>query len=128
MTTLRDQDVAAPSERKPKPAAFVVWAENGNCIMWTTNKPQADACAAKHERPLRELYDQDVVACLLAAEEGAAEAFGVVVQDNRDLEVEVKRLQTLLEGAHATIRNMSARGGYQPIGNNGPVQPPPKKP
>jgi chromosome segregation ATPase len=65
---------------------------------------------------------------LKLAEEGAAEAFGVVVQDKRDLQAEVKRLQTLLNSAHTTIRNMSARGGYQPIATAGAVQPPPRKP
>lgn len=65
---------------------------------------------------------------LRLAEEGAAEAFGVVVRDKRNLEAEVKRLQALLDGAHATIRSMSARGGYQPVGTTGPVQPPPRKP
>jgi len=128
MTTLNNGDPADPSVHEPKPAAYVVWAENGNCIMWTTNKTQAQACASKHERPMRELYDQDVVASLLAAEEGAAEAFGAVVQDKRDLEAEVKRLHTLLEGAHATIRGMPTRGGYQPVGTSGPVHPPPRKP
>lgn len=128
MTTLANEDPADPSVHEPKPAAYVVWAENGNCIMWTTNKPQAEACAKEHKRTMRELYDQDVVRGLLAAEDGAAEAFGVVVQDKRDLEAEVRRLQKLLEGAHATIRNMSPRGGYQPISTSGPVQPPPRKP
>lgn len=128
MTTLNNEDPADPSVHEPKPAAYVVWAENGNCIMWTTNKAQAKECAEKYQRPMRELYDQDVVTGLLAAEEGAAEAFGVVVQDKRDLENEVGRLRTLLEGAHATIRSMSARGGYQPVGTTGPVQPPPRKP
>lgn len=128
MTTFNGEDPADPSVHEPKPTAFVVWAENGNCIMWTTNKAQAQACAEKHQRPMRELYDQDVVAGLLAAEEGGAEAFGVVVQDKRDLEAEVKRLQTLLNGAHATIRDMAARGGYQPIAPAGTVQPPPTRP
>jgi hypothetical protein len=38
------------------------------------------------------------------AEEGAKEAFGHVVQDKRDLEAEVRRLQALLDGAHQIIR------------------------
>lgn len=38
------------------------------------------------------------------AEEGAAQAFGDVVQQKRDLEAEVKRLQSLLDGAYASIR------------------------
>jgi len=65
---------------------------------------------------------------LKLAEEGAAEAFGVVVQDKHDLQAEVKRLQTLLNSAHTMIRNMSARGGYQPIATAGAAQPPPRKP
>lgn len=128
MTVMNGEDPADPSVHEPQPAAFVVWAENGDCILWTRNKGQAEACAKEHKRPMRELYDQDVVRGLLAAEEGAAEAFGVVVQDKRDLEAEVRRLQKLLDGAHATIRNMSPRGGYQPIGTSRPVQPPPRKP
>lgn len=128
MTTLNNEDPADPSVHEPKPTAYVVWAENGNCIMWTTNKAQAKECAERYQRPMRELYDQDVVTGLLAAEEGAAEAFGVVVQDKRDLENEVGRLRALLEGAPATIRSMSARVGYQPVGTTGPVQPPPRKP
>lgn len=128
MTTLENEDPADPSVHEPKPSAYVVWAKNGNCIMWTTKKDQAEACAKEHKRPMRELYDQDVVTSLLAAEEGAAEAFGVVVQDKRDLEAEVRRLHTLLEGAHTTIRTMSACGGYQPKAPDGPLQPPPSKP
>lgn len=38
------------------------------------------------------------------AEEGAKEAFGVVVQEKRDLEKEVRRLTELLAGAHQIIR------------------------
>ena len=41
------------------------------------------------------------------AEEGAAQAFGDVVQQKRDLEGEVKRRQSLLDGAYASIRNYS---------------------
>ena len=41
---------------------------------------------------------------LQLAEEGAAHAFGDVVQQKRDLECEVKRLQSLLDGAYASIR------------------------
>jgi hypothetical protein len=71
MSTLTNEDPADPRPHEPKPAAYVVWAENGNCIMWTTNKAQALACAAKYERPMRELYDQDVVHGLLATEQSA---------------------------------------------------------
>lgn len=53
---------------------------------------------------LREEVEQ-----LKLAEEGAAEAFGVAVQDKRDLEAEVKRLQSLLDGAYASIRQYAAR-------------------
>lgn len=41
---------------------------------------------------------------LKLAEEGAAEAFGAVVQDKQDLEAEVKRLQSLLDDAYALVR------------------------
>ena len=61
MTVMTNEDPADPSAHEPKPV-YVVWAENGNCIMWTTNKAQAEACAQKHERPMRTLHDQDVVA------------------------------------------------------------------
>jgi len=47
---------------------------------------------------LRKEVDQ-----LELAELGAQEAFGVVVQDKRDLEKEVKRLTDLLRGAHQSI-------------------------
>lgn len=60
MTTLNDEDPADPSVHEPKPV-YVVWAENGNCIMWTTNKAQAESCAEQHDRPMRELHDQAVV-------------------------------------------------------------------
>lgn len=46
---------------------------------------------------------------LRLAEEGAAQAFGDVVQQKRDLEAEVKRLQSLLDGAYASIRQHAAR-------------------
>jgi hypothetical protein len=57
----------------------------------------------------RELVDvlRAQVGNLMLAEEGAAEAFGVVVQEKRDLEVEVSRLQSLLDGAYASIRKRS---------------------
>lgn len=56
MTVMTNEDPADPSAHEPKPV-YVVWAENGNCIMWTTNKAQAEACAQKHERPMRTLHD-----------------------------------------------------------------------
>jgi len=46
-------------------------------------------------------------ACVLemdAAEEGAKEAFGVVVQEKHDALAECKRLRTLLEAAYADLR------------------------
>lgn len=61
MTVMTNEDPADPSAHEPKPV-YVVWAESGNCIMWTTNKAQATECAEKHQRPMRTLYDQDVVA------------------------------------------------------------------
>lgn len=61
------------------------------------------------------------------AEEGAKEAFGAVVQQKRDLEAKVEHLQKLLDGAYASIRRLSARGGYQPIGTNSQTQPPPSR-
>jgi hypothetical protein len=45
---------------------------------------------------------------LEAAEEGAAEAFGVVVQDKRDLEAECHKLRELLDSAYAQIRRLHA--------------------
>jgi hypothetical protein len=48
---------------------------------------------------------------LEAAEEGAAEAFGVVVQEKRDLEAECKRLRELLDSAYAQIRRMARDAG-----------------
>jgi hypothetical protein len=48
---------------------------------------------------------------LKLAEVGAAQAFGDVVQDKRDLEKEVKRLQSLLDGAYASIRKRAQASG-----------------
>ena len=42
------------------------------------------------------------------AEEGAKEAFGVIVQEKHDLAAECLRLRALLESAHAIIRRSSA--------------------
>lgn len=61
MTVMTNEDPADPSAHEPKPV-YVVWAESGNCIMWTTNKAQAECCAQEHKRPMRELFDQAVVA------------------------------------------------------------------
>ena len=47
------------------------------------------------------------VASLEAAEEGAKEAFGVVVQDKHDAQAECARLRELLTSAHAQIRKMA---------------------
>jgi hypothetical protein len=49
------------------------------------------------------------VEALKLGEEGAKEAFGVVVQDKRDLEAESKRRQTLLDAAYADIRRMGQK-------------------
>jgi replicative superfamily II helicase len=113
MPTASKEDCVAPELHEATAAAYVVWADNGNCLMWTTSQAQAEACAAKHQRPMRKLYDQDEVialnkrvAELLLAEEGAAEAFGAVVQAKRALEAEVKRLQSLLDCAYASIQRL----------------------
>lgn len=45
---------------------------------------------------------------LEAAEEGAKEAFGVVVQEKHDALAECKRLRELLEDCHAQIRRQAA--------------------
>lgn len=66
MTVLDNEDPADPSVHEPQPVAYVVWAENGNCILWTTNKAQAQECAAKYERPMRELYDQAAIETAVA--------------------------------------------------------------
>lgn len=47
------------------------------------------------------------VASLEAAEEGAKEASGVVVQDKHDAQAECARLRDLLTSAHAQIRKMA---------------------
>ena len=44
------------------------------------------------------------VEVLKLAEEGAKEAFGHVVQQKHDTEAECKKLRTLLDSAHETIR------------------------
>ena len=41
---------------------------------------------------------------LKLAEEGASEAYGVLVQEKRDLETKVKRLEVLLNSAYESIR------------------------
>lgn len=45
---------------------------------------------------------------LEAAEEGAKEAFGVVVQEKRDALAECQRLRLLLDDCHAQIRRQAA--------------------
>jgi len=59
----------------------------------------------------RELVDvlRAQVGNLMLAEEGAVEAFGVIVQDKRDLEADVTRLKTLLDGAYESVRNYAKR-------------------
>lgn len=80
-----------------------------------------------HTNHTTEYELREQIRLLELAEEGAKEAFGEVVQQKRDLEAKVKHLQKLLDGAYASIRSLSARGGYQPIGTSGPIQPPPSK-
>ena len=147
MTTFNNEDPADPSVHEPKPAAYVVWAENGNCIMWTTNKAQAEACAKKHQRPMRELYDQDHLADAAAMERERLLAnmtrYGwrrasiwkhFYCSATGDY-VDLRELRKLLEAPYraeldsreATTRTQPA-GGYQPLGPAGPVQPPPRKP
>jgi hypothetical protein len=55
---MSDKTPAALSECEPK-IVYVVWAESGNCIMWTKSKRQADECGAKYGRPVRTLCDPD---------------------------------------------------------------------
>ena len=58
-----------------------------------------DLHAMKYAESVLKEVDQ-----LRLAEEGAKEAFGHIVQDKRDLEAEVKRLQELLAGAYRMVR------------------------
>lgn len=51
----------------------------------------------------------DAIDLLLRAEEGAKEAFGVVVQDLHDARKETATLRELLDAAHAQIRRMALR-------------------
>jgi hypothetical protein len=48
---------------------------------------------------------------LEAAEEGAKEAFGVVAEEKHYFQAECKRLQELLNSAHAQIRRMARDAG-----------------
>ena len=61
---------------------------------------------AMTERVIRERDAlREEVAQLKLAEEGAAEAFGVIVQEKRDAEAECKRLNDLLQAAYTQLRN-----------------------
>ena len=146
MTVMSNEDPADPSVHEPKPV-YVVWAENGNCIMWTTNKAQAEACAEKHKRPMRELFDQAVVAHkdveiqeLQALSDRLSDLLSRTAVALRGPEPPLTRWSwhDLPERAAAAVaaidvmqraaKHAASHGGYQPVGTTGPVQPPPRKP
>ena len=73
-----------------------------------------DAALLRKENPDCEIAaNMDAAADLLEklrlTEEGAKEAFGVVVQDKRDLESECKNLRRLLDTAYADLRQAAFR-------------------
>ena len=146
MTTLSDEDPADPSVHEPKPV-YVVWAENGNCIMWTTNKAQAERCAHEHKRPMRELVGQAVVTYkdveiqeLQALSGRLSDLLSRTAVALRGPEPPLTRWRwhDLPERAAAAVaaidvmqraaKHAASQGGYQPIGTTGPVQAPPRKP
>ena len=101
------------------PRAWVIFADNGNCRMWTTFQPHIQKAADAEGLTVTPLFDQTAIDAAVAAErervrllelaeEGAKEAFGVVVQKTRDLEKEVQRLTDLLAGAHRSIREYAS--------------------
>lgn len=102
--------LAAQAEQQAGPVATVTrFHDLGGEIDWT-GRVICPVGTKLYTHPVEaELVPQlrEEIAMLKLAEEGAAEAFGVVVQDKRDLEAEVRRLQTLLEGAHALIRKLA---------------------
>lgn len=65
----------------------------------------ADVCDALEELKTA----RNEIQSLKLGEEGAQEAFGVVVQAKRDLEAEVVRLKGLLASAHESIRQANLR-------------------
>jgi hypothetical protein len=146
MTVMTNEDPTDPSAHEPKPV-YAVWAESGNCIMWTTNKAQAECCAQEHKRPMRELFDQSVVAYkdveiqeLQALSDRLSDLLSRTAVALRGPEPPLTRWSwhDLPERATAAIaaievmqraaQHAARNGGYQPIGTSGPVQAPPRKP
>jgi hypothetical protein len=86
-----------PDEVAPHFTAAQVLEYAGQCVREATAE-----CSEQWQRRVQQLE---------AAEEGAAEAFGVVVQEKRDLEAECRRLRELLDSAYAQIRRMARDAG-----------------
>ncbi len=106
MKTLTRDDTEHGKEYALKSEADAIEAESAT--LWTRCR-DIEAKLVTQQAISAELRAE--VQQLKLAEEGAAEAFGAVVQDKRDLEAEVKRLQSLLDGAYASIRKYAKAVG-----------------
>ena len=106
MKTLTRDDTEHGKEYALKSEADAIEAERAT--LWTRCR-DIEAKLVTQQAISAELRAE--VQQLKLAEEGAAEAFGAVVQDKRDLEAEVKRLQSLLDGAYASIRKYAKAVG-----------------
>lgn len=53
---------------QPKPRAWVIFADNGSCRMWTTFQPHIQATADAAGLQVTHLYDQAAIDAAVAAE------------------------------------------------------------
>lgn len=69
MNTNQSEAVASNAELgQPKPRAWVIFADNGNCRMWTTFQPHIQATADAAGLQVTHLFDQTALDAAVAAE------------------------------------------------------------
>ena len=97
MTAMDNEDPAVPKAEIDEFEAVIACLDDDAALLRRQN-PDCEIAANMEAA-------SDMLEKLRATEEGAAEAFGHVVQNKRDLEAECKRLRELLAGTHAQIRS-----------------------
>jgi hypothetical protein len=102
---------ASPVDQPVRPGDLQAEAllHAGKCRTWAAktfnDAPDAALCVGAGDRLL---YAAQLLDLMALSEQGAQDAFGVVVQEKHDALAECKRLRELLDDCHAQIRRQAA--------------------
>lgn len=99
MTVMDNEDPAVPDEVDEGEALIACLSDDAELLRRAN--PECEIAANMEAAA-------DMLEKLRAAEIGAAEAFGVIVNDKHALQAECNRLRGLLDDCHAQIRRQAA--------------------